>query len=223
VREVKERTKEELAAMRLNYTIGHLIESECDKDPMKQFAIWFQHAKSCGLREPNAMVLAAVSSDGKPSSRVVLLKSIDDRGFVFFTNYQSRKSCEIKSNPNVSAVFFWAELERSVRIEGIIELVSCEESDEYFHSRPRASQIGAWASQQSSPIASREVLEKQFVEAEERFLNLKVIPRPSFWGGWRIIPFTIEFWQGRPSRLHDRLQFKRTKESNGWRMQRLSP
>ncbi|REA64039.1 pyridoxamine 5'-phosphate oxidase [Dyadobacter luteus] len=208
-----------IANIRSDYTLKGLQESDLDTNPLKQFEKWFEEVLASGLEEPNAMVLSTVN-EGKPSARIVLLKDIDS-GFKFFTNYGSKKGQEIEENPQVALTFFWKELERQVRIEGIVEKVSAAESDEYFSSRPRGSQIGAWVSHQSAAIASREVLEATNAELEARFEG-KDIPRPAHWGGYRLIPTYMEFWQGRPSRLHDRLAYTK-KEENNWKIERLSP
>lgn len=196
-----------------------LQESDLDSNPLKQFEKWFEEVLASGLEEPNAMVLSTVN-EGKPSARIVLLKDIDS-GFKFFTNYGSKKGQEIEENPQVALTFFWKELERQVRIEGVVEKVSAAESDEYFSSRPRGSQIGAWVSHQSAAIASREVLEATNAELEARFEG-KEISRPAHWGGYRLIPTYMEFWQGRPSRLHDRLAYIKINRDN-WKIERLSP
>jgi len=177
-------------------------------------------AISSNLLEPNAMILATANKDGAPSARTVLLKGFDERGFVFYTNYESAKAKNLSENPIASLLFFWAELERQARIEGKVEQVSKADSEEYFRSRPRESQLGAWASKQSSVIASREVLEKKFEEMRKKFEG-KEIPLPPFWGGYRVIPQSIEFWQGRESRLHDRICY--SFENGKWKIERLSP
>lgn len=197
-----------------------LLEGQLTSDPLIQFRLWFDEAIDAGIPDANAMTLATATPDGKPSARVVLLKSIDDRGFCFFTNYRSRKGRELDQNPNAALVFFWQPLHRQVRIEGTVERLTSEESDAYFHSRPLESQIGALVSPQSSVIPNREYLDERFSRLADEHKN-GVIPRPGHWGGYRVIPFSIEFWQGRESRLHDRFVFHR--EGSNWRSERLAP
>jgi pyridoxamine 5'-phosphate oxidase len=209
-----------LSSLRQDYTQGGLLEGHVDADPFKQFRLWMEQAIHAGIHEPNAMTLATCTPDGKPSARVVLLKGFDERGFTFFSNYESRKGKELAANPRASLVLFWAELERQVRIEGRVERVSDLESDEYHASRPRGSQLGAWTSWQSEVIAGREVLERRLAEFVDRFGEGHV-PRPPHWGGYRLIPEAIEFWQGRPNRLHDRLCYRRVESA--WALERLSP
>lgn len=211
--------KTNIASLRQNYTRNELIEENVLKNPFFQFEKWFKEAIDSEILEPNAMCLSTVSN-GKPSSRIVLLKGFDENGFVFFTNYKSHKGLDIEQNNHVAVNFFWAELERQVRIEGETEKVSEEESEEYFHQRPISSQIGAWVSEQSNVIPNREVLEKRQVELEAQYKD-SVIPKPPHWGGYRVKPNKIEFWQGRPSRLHDRILF--TNVENNWKIERLSP
>ncbi|MEM9244712.1 MAG: pyridoxamine 5'-phosphate oxidase [Cyanobacteria bacterium P01_F01_bin.153] len=212
-----------VADLRQNYTRDGLHEDDVNDQPMQQFASWFAEASETeGIREPNAMILGTVSTAGRPSARVVLLKDLDETGFTFFTNYTSRKGIELLKNGFASLVFLWEPLERQVRIEGRVEKIPTAASDEYFHSRPRQSQLGAWASPQSEAIANREVLEQNFVELAEKYPEGTEIPRPEHWGGFKVIPDKIEFWQGRPSRLHDRLVF--TLQSDGfWQRDRLAP
>ncbi|MDJ0713314.1 MAG: pyridoxamine 5'-phosphate oxidase [Prochloraceae cyanobacterium] len=210
-----------IADLRRNYTLAGFSEADAAISPIDQFKIWFQQAVDANLTEPNAMTLATISSEGKPSARIVLLKDVDDRGFVFFTNYESVKGQHLLENPQAALVFFWIELERQVRVEGKAEKVSSAESDAYFSTRPRGSQLGAWVSKQTEVIASREVLQSKLEELEQKYAD-KEIPRPPHWGGFRLIPSEFEFWQGRPNRLHDRLRY-RLAENGNWIRERLSP
>jgi pyridoxamine 5'-phosphate oxidase len=210
-----------IADLRRDYTLHGLHEAEVDANPFQQFQVWFDQAVAATLPEPNAMTLATATSEGIPSARVVLLKGFDTRGFVFYTNYHSRKGQELAQNPQAALVFWWAELERQVRIEGRIEKVSDQETETYFHSRPVDSQLGAWASHQSQVIGSREELEQRLDGLKAQYEN-QVVPRPPHWGGYRLSPRAIEFWQGRPSRLHDRLIYKRLDDTR-WTLERLSP
>ena len=198
----------------------YLTEKNIDLNPFKQFDIWFKEAKDIGLKDPNAMNVASATKDGAPSSRMVLLKSYDEKGFVFYTNYTSRKSQEIIDNPKVALNFFWDALERQVRVEGEISKVGSKISDEYFSSRSRLSQLGAHASNQSQIIQSYDVITNKLSELEKKYEG-KEIPRPDHWGGFIIVPKTIEFWQGHEGRIHDRLKFQ--KENSGWNLVRLSP
>jgi pyridoxamine 5'-phosphate oxidase len=207
--------------LRKDYDSDRLNEDNIDKNPFEQFKNWLNLALSSDVPEPTAMTLSTVDKDNRPSSRIVLLKGVEDNGFVFYTNYDSRKGKEMLSNTYVSLNFFWHQLERQVRIDGHALKVKAEDSDEYFNSRPRESQIGAWTSLQSSPITSREVLESKYKELEQFYLN-KEVPRPHNWGGFIVIPYQFEFWQGRPNRLHDRFQYKLLKDTN-WLIERLSP
>lgn len=210
--------------MRRDYQRAALIESDVDPDPIAQFGAWFGEAVAEGLREPNAMTLATVGSDGRPSARIVLLKGYDPRGFVFFTNYESRKGRELSANPHAALVFFWAELERQVRIEGTVESIDPGESSEYFNSRPLGSRLGALASRQSAVIPDRGVLDQRLAELEARTRAGEVPQRPDWWGGYRLTPVELEFWQGRSNRLHDRLRYRRDESSaSGWTIARLSP
>jgi pyridoxamine 5'-phosphate oxidase len=192
-----------------------------DADPFRQFATWFDEARAASPVEPNAMALATVGADGRPSLRMVLLKGADERGFVFYTNYESRKGRELADMPWAALTFFWPEMERQIRIEGRVEPVSAEESDAYFHSRPIGSQLSASASHQSEVIAGREELEQRVAALSAQYHDQE-IPRPENWGGFRVIPDAIEFWQGRANRLHDRLRY-RLLASGGWQIERLSP
>ncbi len=206
--------------LRREYALGRLHESMVDPDPIKQFGLWMHEALLAEIVEPYAMNLATATLQGIPSARMVLLRKFDDRGFAFFTNYQSRKGRELSANPHAALTFYWAEIERQVRIEGSIETTSAEESDDYFQSRPRGSQLAARVSEQSDSLASREELERRVAELEKQ-LDGKPITRPEHWGGFRVIPDQIEFWQGRPNRLHDRLLYQRVPP--GWRIIRLAP
>lgn len=207
--------------LRKEYSKGALDEESVAPNPIHQFRDWFEEAVRSEVPEPNAMQLSTVSAEGRPSARVVLLKSYDQKGFVFYTNYESRKSREIEANSFVHLLFFWPELERQVRIEGKAEKISTAESMKYFFSRPVNSQLGAWASAQSSIIEGRAILEKRMRELKARFEG-KELEFPSFWGGFRVVPQAIEFWQGRPSRLHDRIQYRKD-ENGSWTTFRLSP
>jgi pyridoxamine 5'-phosphate oxidase len=211
-----------LADLRKDYTLAGLTETDAGTDPLALFRRWFDQALSAQLPEPNAMTLATCTTMGKPSARVVLLKHLDERGFTFFTNYNSRKGDEIAQNPQVALVFLWHDLERQVRIEGFAEKVTAEESENYFHNRPLGSRLGAWASPQSEVIPSREFLEQQHAELTARFPDGHV-PKPEHWGGYRVVPLVIEFWQGRPSRLHDRIRFRRDLPGGAWLRERLAP
>ncbi len=209
-----------IAHIRRDYRHASLTESDVDADPIVQFHQWFDAAVRAEVQEPNAMFLATATPDAYPSGRVVLLKGADQRGFVFYTDYRSRKGAELADNPHASLCFFWPELERQVRIVGAVQRVSRAESDEYFQSRPLPSRIGAWSSHQSAVLPSRDVLEQELAANTARFADGPV-PLPEHWGGFRVVPDEIEFWQGRPSRLHDRIQFRR--ESGVWNRRRLSP
>ncbi|MBW4511904.1 MAG: pyridoxamine 5'-phosphate oxidase [Scytonematopsis contorta HA4267-MV1] len=210
-----------VADLRKDYTLQGLSETDIDPNPFIQFRKWFDQACSAKLPEPNAMTLSTATPDGKPSARMVLLKDFDARGFVFFTNYNSQKGQELAENPQAAIVFWWAELERQVRISGHVEKVSENESDKYFYSRPFNSRLGAWVSNQSEIISSRDILEQSMEELQKKYQNQDV-KRPPHWGGLRVIPMEIEFWQGRPSRLHDRLRYTCT-DNNTWKIERLSP
>ncbi|ESR47119.1 hypothetical protein CICLE_v10000790mg [Citrus x clementina] len=215
----------DISALRENYISPEFLEEQVESDPINQFRKWFDDAIAAGLREPNAMALSTVGKDGKPSSRMVLLKGVDRDGFVWYTNYESRKACELCENPHASLLFYWDGRNRQVRVEGSVEKVSDEESEQYFHSRPRGSQIGAIVSKQSSVIPGRHVLYQQYKELEEKFSDGSLIPKPEYWGGYRLKPELFEFWQGQTSRLHDRLQYS-PQEINGkrvWKINRLCP
>ncbi|OLP15690.1 pyridoxamine 5'-phosphate oxidase [Leptolyngbya sp. 'hensonii'] len=210
-----------IADLRKDYKLEALTETEVDPDPIRQFQLWFDQAIAAQLPEPNAMTLATASRDGVPSARIVLLKGVDDRGFTFFTNYESHKGQELRDNPQAALVFLWHELERQVRIAGPVEQVSEAESDEYFQIRPLSSQLGAWVSPQSRVIPDRDFLEQGLQRVEAEYQG-RMIPRPPHWGGYRVCPVAIEFWQGRPSRLHDRLCY-RFRGDRTWTLERLSP
>lgn len=210
-----------VADIRKDYKQRTLSEDEVNNNPILQFNEWWKEALNAGIDEVNAMTLATASADGVPSARIVLLKGFDDNGFVFFTNYNSYKGKNILENPRACLVFFWKELERQVRITGLTEKVSAAESDAYFNSRPEASRIGAWASPQSEVISSRKWLEEHERELVEQF-KISPIGRPVHWGGYRVKPVTVEFWQGRPSRLHDRIQYS-LQENGDWKIERLAP
>lgn len=210
-----------IADIRKEYKLQTLSEKDIHKDPFAQFEKWWQEAIHSGVEEPNAMTLATASADAMPDARIVLLKGFDNRGFTFFTNYRSAKGQQLLENPRASLVFFWKELERQVRISGLVSLAPEAVSDEYFKSRPEGSRIGAWASPQSETIESREWLEEKEKEYREEWAG-RPIERPEYWGGYTVKPISIEFWQGRPSRLHDR--FRYSLQSNGsWKIERLAP
>ncbi|MER3428490.1 MAG: pyridoxamine 5'-phosphate oxidase [Pyrinomonas sp.] len=212
--------KEILFSIRRDYSGKPLDERSVLRDPLKQLEAWLKEAVESEALEPNAMILATSSPEGAPSARAVLVRGLDERGLVFYTNYRSRKAQEIFANPRASGLFFWPELNRQVRIEGAVERVSAEESDAYFRSRPRDSQIAAWASEQSAPVESRQALEEAFAKMKASFGSGDV-PRPPFWGGFRLVPARFEFWQGRENRLHDRILY--LKEGDSWIIKRLAP
>ena len=211
---------ESLADLRREYARARLDEEDVSHDPIVEFARWFADAQAAHVEEPNAMVLATATVDGSPSARVVLLKAFDERGFVFFTDYRSRKGSELEDNPRAALVLHWKELERQVRITGPVERTSLDASEAYYRSRPIGTRLGAWVSHQSAVIPSRTALEAGLAEVEERFADGEV-PLPPYWGGYRVRPETIEFWQGRESRLHDRIRYLRSGEA--WRIERLAP
>jgi len=209
-----------IADLRREYALARLDEKDVSRDPIAEFARWFAEAQAAEVEEPNAMVLATATPDGTPSARVVLLKGFDERGFVFFTDYRSRKGAELEANPRAALVLHWSELERQVRITGDVTRTSAEESEAYYRSRPLGSRLGAWVSHQSQAIPSRDVLEGGLREVERRFAGGDV-PLPPYWGGYRVKPGAIEFWQGRQNRLHDRVRY--VKEGETWRIERLAP
>ena len=209
-----------LAGMRMNYTSAPFDKAHVLKNPIAQFKVWFDEAVLSKIEEPNAMTLATASNEGMPNARIVLLKEFDKKGFVFYTNYESQKGKELEKNTTAVLLFFWKELVRQVRINGSVKKISHEESNEYFHSRPRESQLGAWASEQSSRIPNRKFLENKFTSFQNKF-DRKEIPLPPFWGGYRVLPTEIEFWQGRENRLHDRILYSLIEDE--WKISRLSP
>ncbi|CAG2148656.1 pyridoxamine 5'-phosphate oxidase [Cupriavidus numazuensis] len=210
----------QLADLRRTYVLGSLNESDVAGDPIAQFKRWFDEAVTAKLPEPNAMTLATVGADGQPSARIVLLKGMDEKGFTFFTNYESRKGLDMAANPRAALLFHWVQLERQVRVEGRVEKVADDESDAYYASRPLGSRLGAWASEQSREVPGRDVLEQR--ESEYRAKFGENPPRPAHWGGYRVVPTALEFWQGRPSRLHDRIAY-RVEADGSWKIVRLSP
>ncbi|MEU8251501.1 pyridoxamine 5'-phosphate oxidase [Nonomuraea sp. NPDC048916] len=208
-----------LAGLRRTYEGQPLLESDMAPDPIIQFTVWFEEALAAGLPEPNAMVLATASAQGRPSARTVLLKGYDEHGFVFYTNYASRKGRDLAANPHASLLFPWHPIRRQVRVEGPVAMLTREESADYFHSRPYGSRIGAWASRQSEVVSSREELDVRYEELSDRWPEDP--PVPDFWGGFRIVPFELEFWQGQLDRMHDRLRYRRVEA--GWALERLAP
>ena len=218
----KRTSGQDLAELREEYRRESLSEANCDSNPISQFQKWFSEAVGASLKEPNAMCLATVSADGRPSARIVLLKGFSEDGFVFYTSYISRKGQNLETNPNAALVFFWAELERQVRIEGTVRKVAREQTEKYFGTRPRGSRLGALVSRQSEAVDSRAILEDRLHLLEKRYSETADIPVPDYWGGYCVRPDTVEFWQGRPNRLHDRIRYRR--QANGvWLIDRLSP
>ncbi len=212
----------DLSDFRREYLRGGLSRSDLEKDPVVQFTQWFEQAQKTDIPDSTAMVLATVNGKGRPSQRTVLLKYYDEKGFVFFTNFSSRKATEMKENPHVSMIFVWLELERQVIINGTAEKVSTAESAKYFMSRPKDSQMAAWVSSQSHPISSRQMLMQKFQEMKTKIGEGKV-PLPTFWGGYRVVPQEVEFWQGRKNRLHDRFLYTKDSATGGWSTERLAP
>lgn len=211
----------DIASLRNEYSKAALDTHAVSQDPINQFTKWFDEAVNAKVPEPNAMNLATVNENGRPASRIVLLKGIEDNKFVFYTNYQSRKGKELDTNPACALTFFWPELERQVRIEGVASRTDEKRAEKYFQSRPRGSQLGAWASPQSTMISDRSLLEERVKKLEEKFKGQDILPKPNQWGGYEIEPLMIEFWQGRPSRLHDRILY--TKDDGAWKINRLAP
>jgi pyridoxamine 5'-phosphate oxidase len=212
-----------LSDLRQEYARAELTRAHVADDPLDQFRAWFDEALDAEVEEPNAMTLATAGADGTPSARIVLLKGLDARGFQFYSNYESRKGTELSENPHAALVFWWAPLERQVRVEGRVDRLPDDESTEYFHSRPRGSQLGAWASPQSQVVTDRTELEEHLAAAKAEYSDEDEIPRPPHWGGYAVRPTQIEFWQGRPNRLHDRLRYRRPNTDADWTLDRLAP
>jgi pyridoxamine 5'-phosphate oxidase len=212
----------ELWGRRVQYETAGIDVGDVDANPVAQWHRWHDDASEGGVAEPNAMTVATVGADGAPDARIVLVRTVDEHGLVFFTNYESAKSRQLAAVPSASAVFSWLDLHRQVRLRSTVERVSDAESDAYFASRPRESQLGAWASPQSNEIADRAALEERLIGFDERFAD-QPVPRPPHWGGWRLVPFEWEFWQGRPSRLHDRIRYRRAALDAPWTITRLAP
>ncbi len=210
-----------IAALREDYRAKTLEITDVQANPIQQFNEWLQEALDSQIKEANAMTIATVDAQGKPAARIVLLKGFDENGFIFYTNYDSRKGQELAANPNIAVVFFWKDLERQIRIEGIVEKVAPEISLNYFHSRPKGSQIGAWASPQSQVIPDRSILEQNVIDLRKKYRDVDNLPIPAHWGGYQIKPTFLEFWQGRSSRLHDRISY--TLIENEWKIERLAP
>ena len=211
-----------LEHLREEYRLAEFNETTCEEDPIRQFRQWFADAKAAILKEPNAMALATATPDGKPSNRIVLLKEVDGEDFIFYTSYTSRKGREFEVNSACALVFFWAELERQVRVEGHVQKVSREKSDRYFRGRPKGSRLGALVSNQSEILPGRQPLEEKLTNLEAKYVGTDDVPTPDYWGGYSVVPETIEFWQGRANRLHDRLLYSR-RQGSDWRIERLSP
>lgn len=212
-----------LADLRQEYARAELTRSHVADDPIDQFRAWFDEALDAEVEEPNAMTLATAGANGTPSARIVLLKGLDARGFQFYSNYESQKGTELSQNPHAALVFWWEALERQVRVEGRVERLPEDESTEYFHSRPRGSQLSAWASPQSRVVEDRAELEQNLDAVQAEYADDEPIPRPPHWGGYVVRPTQIEFWQGRPNRLHDRLRYRRADEQADWTLERLAP
>ena len=210
-----------ISDMRENYDRATLDEEHVDVDAIQQFNVWFQEARDEEVVEPNAMIMSTINKEGHPTSRTLLLKGVEENGFVFFTNYNSDKGQEIANNPNICLLFLWKKVQRQVRISGVAQKISKEESEAYFHSRPKGSQIGAWASPQSQVIADKSVLETRTSKLIEKYKDVDELPLPDFWGGYIMKPQSMEFWQGRPNRLHDRLRY--TLVDGNWKIERLAP
>ncbi|MBS1629017.1 MAG: pyridoxamine 5'-phosphate oxidase [Bacteroidetes bacterium] len=215
-------TEKNLAGIRRDYCLASLDEHAVGNDPFAFFRKWLSEVEHAQLDELNAMTLATVDSDSQPHARTVLLKGLDDRGFMFFSNYESAKGHDMEHHPRVALLFFWKELERQVRVEGMVEMLHDDENDAYYQSRPRGSRIGAWASPQSSVIADRSILDERAAHFDAQYPGEQV-PRPAFWGGYRVLPLSFEFWQGRSSRLHDRIRFRRAGLNEAWERERLAP
>lgn len=213
---------EDVIALRHRLSTEPLFERDAAAHPMEQLRVWWDEAEAAAVPEPEAVTLATASPSGRPSARMVLLKGFDAEGLLLYTNYRSRKSSELADNPWAALVVWWPELRRQVRVEGNVARLPAEESDAYFATRPRGSQLGAWASPQSEVLASREELERRFAEVSERFAGQEEIPRPAHWGGYRLVPVAVEFWQSRENRLHDRLRYRREQDAP-WRLERLAP
>lgn len=213
----------ELASRRADYESAGLDVGDVDHDPIVQWQQWYDQAAQAGCVEPNAFVLSTVDESGWPQSRYLLARGADQRGFSFFTNYQSAKSAQLSAEPRAAMLFTWLQLHRQVRVVGVVERLPDPESDAYFGSRPRTSQIGAWTSPQSQVLPDRAALEARYDEFEQTFANVDDVPRPAFWGGWMLRPVSYEFWQGRPSRLHDRVRYRQATDETGWIIERLAP